>query len=66
MKLPIVFLSWGEQHPFPVTTQSDLCGYSDNGEQCENVLDDDSDGKINIEEDDHNDEDDDYDDVDDV
>ena len=21
MKLPIVFLSWGEQHPFPVTTQ---------------------------------------------
>ena len=39
----------------------DLCGCSDNGEQCENVLDDDSD-----KEDDHDDQDDDYDDVDDV
>ena len=40
---------------------TDPCGCSDDGEQCENVLDDDSD-----DEDDHDDQDDDYDDVDDV
>ena len=45
---------------------TDLCGCSNNKEQCENVLDDDPDDEINIEEDDHDDDDDDYDDVDDV
>ena len=45
---------------------TDLCGCSDNGEQCENVLDNDSDDEKYSEEDDHDDDDDDYDDVDDV
>ena len=47
---------------------TDPCGCSDNGEQCENVLDDNSDDELNIEDDhdDDDDDDDDYDDVDDV
>ena len=49
-----------------LTSHADLCGCSDNGEQCENVLDDDSDDDMNIEEDDHDDHDVDYDDVNDV
>ena len=47
---------------------TDLCGCSDNKEQCENVLEDDSDNEINNEEgdDDPDDDDDDHDDVDDL
>ena len=44
---------------------TDLYGCSDSGEQCENVLNNDSDDEINIEEDDHDDDNDDY-DVDDI